>query len=52
MKAQKAKVFKIVRGGPLGFFENPVCCKSSKKVRGDFKNFEKKTKNENFRTVS
>ena len=34
-KAQKAKrkVFKIVKGGPFGLFESPVCCKISKKLK-------------------
>ena len=33
-KAQKAQVFKIVKGGPFGLVENPVCCKISKKLKG------------------
>ena len=56
-KAQKGKVFKPVKGGPFGIFENPVCCKISNKLKGgalETKNFrfflifEKKTKHENF----
>ena len=45
-KAQKAQVFKIVKGGPFGLVENPVCCKISNKIEGDpleiLKKFEKK----------
>ena len=26
---------KIVKGGPFGLFKNPVCCKISKKLKGD-----------------
>ena len=26
---------KIVKGGPFGLFENPVCCKIFKKLEGD-----------------
>ena len=29
------KVFKIVKGRPFGLFENPVCCKISKNLKGD-----------------
>ena len=32
---------KIVKGGPFGFFENPLCCKISK--FGAIKIFEKKS---------
>ena len=31
---KKRKVFKIVKGGPFGLFERPVCCKISKKIGG------------------
>ena len=48
-----------MKGGPFRLFENPVCCKISKKNEGDNRKirifFEKtfeKTKNENFETVS
>ena len=34
-KAQKRKVFKPVKGASFGFFENPVCCKISNKLKGD-----------------
>ena len=35
-KAQKSAFFKkFVKGGPFRLFENPVCCKISKKVEGD-----------------
>ena len=48
-----------MKGGPFRLSENPVCCKISKKLRGDpletykkyiffWKNFGKKTKNEIF----
>ena len=47
-KAKKRKVFKIVKGGPFGLFEDPVCCKISKKIEGDpletLKNFQKNEK--------
>ena len=54
---------KIVKGGPFRIFENPVCCKISKKLKGgplgDIKkirkileSFRKKTRNENFEKVS
>ena len=37
---------KIVKGGPFGLFENPVCCKISKKIEGgpfgDIKKLSKK----------
>ena len=43
---------KIVKGGPFGLFENPVCCKISKKLKGDpletLKSCRKKTKNDHF----
>ena len=30
-RLKKRKDFKIVKGGPLRLFKNPVCCKTSKK---------------------
>ena len=33
---------KVVKGGPLGLFENLICCKS-KKLKGDLKYSEKKS---------
>ena len=43
-RLKKRKVFKIVEGRLFGLFENPVCCKISKKQRSDLsetlKNFE------------
>ena len=35
LRLKKRKVFKIVKGGPFRLFENPVCCKISKKIEGD-----------------
>ena len=61
---KKRKVFKIVKRGPFRLFENPVCCKISKKMKETLwryskntkfllkKFLKKKTKNENFETVS
>ena len=44
-EAQKARSFKIVKGGPFGLFEIPVCCKISKRIEGGtlgtLKNFQK-----------
>ena len=57
LRLKKRKVFKSVKGGPFGLFENPVCCTISNKLKGDplktktfsiFFNFRKKAKNENF----
>ena len=43
---------KIVKGGTFGHYENPVCCKISKKLKGDpletLKSCRKKTKNDHF----
>ena len=40
------------KGGPSGLFENPVCCKISKKLKGDpletLKSCRKITKNDHF----
>ena len=40
------------KGGPFGLFENPVCCKISKKLKRDpletLKSCPKKTKNDHF----
>ena len=56
----KRAVFKPVKVGIFGFFENPVCCKISNKLKegpfADKKNsnfliFEKKTKNENLNSL-
>ena len=65
LRLKKAQFFKnLLKGGPLRLSKNPVCCKISKKLRGDpletfekykkffGKIFEKKTKNEIFETVS
>ena len=45
-KVFKRKVFKIVDGGPLGLFKNPVCFKISKQLIRDsleaLKKFSKK----------
>ena len=32
--SQKSAVFKPVKAGPFGCFENPVCCKISNKLNG------------------
>ena len=58
-RLKKRKVFKIVKGGLFRLFENPVCCKISKRNEGatvrrhlkiSKKNnvFQKKTENVNF----
>ena len=26
LRLKKLKLFEIVKGGPFGFFENPICC--------------------------
>ena len=42
LRLKKRKVFKIVKGGPFRLFENPVCCKIAKKLKGDpLETFEK-----------
>ena len=35
LRLKKRKVFKIVKGGPFGLFENPACCSISKTMKGD-----------------
>ena len=35
LKLKKRKVFKPVKGGRFGLFENPVCCKISNKMKGE-----------------
>ena len=35
LRLKQRKVFEIVKGGLFGLFENPVCCKISKKLKGD-----------------
>ena len=45
-KAQKSAIFlNLLKGGPFRLFENPVCCKISKKLRGDPLETFKKYKN-------
>ena len=34
LRLKKRNVFKCVLRGPFGLFENPVCCKISKKLKG------------------
>ena len=42
LRLKKAQFFKFVKGGPFRLFENPVCCKISKKLSGDhLETFEK-----------
>ena len=31
----RKRSFYIVKGGPFGLFENPVCCKKIEKIEGD-----------------
>ena len=35
LRLKKAQFFEFVKGGTFRLFENPVCCKISKKLRGD-----------------
>ena len=55
-RIKKRKVFKIVKGGSLGFLKVQFVAKYQKKVEGgpfgDYKKLSKKTKNENFEKVS
>ena len=48
LRLKKRKVFKMWKGGPFRLFENPLCCKMSKKWRRTlwrhFENFERKLK--------
>ena len=49
LRLKKRKVFKVVKGGPFRIFENPVCCKISKKIEVDA--LERLKKFENFSRI-
>ena len=57
LRLKKRNVFRIKKGRPFGLHGNPVCCKILKTLKGTLWRLlnifsKKKTKNENFETVS